>query len=489
MDYQPYLGWGLNTFEDVMDAFTKFKDGGWWIRKIDYKDAFNREITEGPYKEKDAKSKAESWNKFFKFKNKEITTAKAYSFKDLICNSKGDYLRLKSHLYEEYIWKPPLGAELMCILRDNMKILMVDINSISKRKNIELEKFKLYVLDNGVNLIEVDSRSNILDRESTFNYNIFYKDKDYMAKEQVKFLKLLVENFKESPEELWWLYDAALKNPHCRGLEPVIIPSYIKNFNRDIRPYTLDFFKKIKGDKINHFIDLLRCSKRDISFQKGKETLGYKFPFLYDSRDFLVKNFIVSYLDKTLDIEIKQGIYGVKLNAPKGRIASLTFELPFEKEKLDDVFNFKLVNLMLFICKVLEINEVMLKDNLKDYCKCEEFNNAPIYLNIIRFLAGRNSIYDEIGFTEQNYSKREEIIDKFRWKKVGSFFEGEDVLYDTTIGDLARDYLDGMCEFSYVCDLLNSISVKIFDTLKNCCFEYFIDLRKIKLINLRETLD
>ena len=475
MDYQPYLGWGLNSFEDVMDAFTKFKDGGWWIRKIDYKDAFNREITEGPYKEKDAKSKAETWNKFFKFRG--ITTAKAYSFKDLVCNDKGDRIRLKNHLFEEYIWRPPLGAELLCILRDNMKVLMVDIFSISKRKNIELEKFKSYVLDNGVNLLEVD------------NYNIFYKDKDYMAKEQAKYLKLLVENFKESPEELWWLYDEALKLPHCRGLEPVITPSYIKNFNRDIRPYNLDFFKKLKDNKIEHLLNILKSSKRTFVFQKGKGTLGYKFPFLYDDRDFLVKNFVISYLEKTLDIEIKQDIYGVKLTAPKGRIASLTFELPFGKEKKDDVFNFKLVNLMLFICKVLEINEVMLKDNLKDYCKCEEFNKAPIYLNIIRFLAGRNSIYDEIGFTEQNYSKREEVINEFRWKKVGSFFEGEDVLYDMTVGDLARDYLDGMCEFIYVCDLLNKISVKIFDTLKDCCFEYFIDLRKVKLINLRETLD
>ena len=58
-----------------------------------------------------------------------------------------------------------------------------------------------------------------------------------------------------------------------------------------------------------------------------------------------------------------------------------------------------------------------------------------------------------------------------------------------TVGDLARDYLDGMCEFRYVCDLLNSISVKIFDTLKDCCFEYFIDLRNVKLFSLRETLD
>ena len=476
MDYQPYLGWGLNNFEDVMNAFTKFKDGGWWIRKIDYKDAFNREITEGPYTEKEAKNKAESWNKFFEFKS--LVTAKAYSFKNLMCNSERDSLILKKHLYEEYIWRPPLGAKLLCILKDDMKILMINPNHrISKLMVRNLEKFKLYVLDNGVNLIEEG------------DYNIFYKDKNYIAKEQANNLKLLVENFKDSPEELWWLYDKALKLNNKRGLEPVIIPDYIVNFNKDIKPYNLDFFKNLKGDKISCLLNMLKSSNKTILLGKG--TLGYKFPFLYDNRDFNIKNFIISYLNETLDIEIKQGNYNVKLTAPKNRVASLTFNLPYKK---NEVFNFKLLNLILFICKVLEINEVLLKDNLRDNC-----DNLPIYLNIVRFLAGKNSVYDEIGFTEQNYQKREDVIQEFRWKKVGSFFEGEDLFYDKTIGDLARDYLtfqpkrrlfetEEMDQELYVCNLLNKISVKIFDTLKDCCFEYYIDLRKVKLISLRESL-
>ena len=205
MEYQAYLGWGLINFEDILNALTKFKDGGWWIRKIDYKDAFHREITEGPYTEKEAKRKANNWNKFFTYKDKKITTAKVYSLKDLLCNHEKDYKYLKNHLYEEYIWRPPNGWELICLLLSKDKVLLLE-------EKPNMEKAKMYVLDNDFELIKHK------------NYEIYYKKNDYMAKEQSNKLQKLIIDYENNPEQLIWLYDTAMKRKYKRGYESIIIP-------------------------------------------------------------------------------------------------------------------------------------------------------------------------------------------------------------------------------------------------------------------------
>jgi hypothetical protein len=33
MDYEPYLDQGLTSFEDVLNDFTQFKEGGYWVKK------------------------------------------------------------------------------------------------------------------------------------------------------------------------------------------------------------------------------------------------------------------------------------------------------------------------------------------------------------------------------------------------------------------------------------------------------------------------
>lgn len=472
MEYQSYLGWGLNNFEDIVEAFTKYKDGGWWIRKIDYKDAFNREITEGPYTEKEAKRKAINWDKFFKFKEKNIKTAKAYSFNDLVCRHEKDYNFLKNHLYEEYIWRPPKGTELMCLLSSKEKVLLL---KKEEKENVNLSKFKMYVQDNNIKIIDYQG------------YEIYFKDKDYMANEQVKKLKLLIDDYKDKPEELIWLYDKALNKHNKRGLESLVTPYYIKTFNKDDKPYDLDFFKRLENcktqkAKINTLLCFLKDSKREISFpyeDKNKFNLSYHFPLLYGKEDYDIKNLNISFLnEKELLIEIKEKDYYVKL-----RDHYLTFNLPLSNDE-NKVFNDKLLALMLFIAKTLSIDDLILTDNLQEYCRCDK--NYSVRINIVRFLAGQESIYEEMGFVEENKEKREKIINEMKDKKIKDFINlnEEDIFKEKTLMEISQDYLDGYCEFPYICNLLNQIT----DKLKDSQFDYSINLKDFPLFKLKEKL-
>jgi hypothetical protein len=458
MDYQPYLGWGLNNFEDVINTFTKYPDGGWWIKKIDYKDAFHREITEGPYSEEEAKEKAQTWNKFFNFK--DITTAKALSFKKLMCKNNIDK-EIKDNIYEEYIWKPPKGAELMCLIYQEQKVLLT-----KKTDNISFEKFKMYVLEQGIKLINID------------DFEIFYKKNDYMALKQANILKQLVEGFKDNLSELWILYNYALNNDNTTT--PLYIPEYIKNFNIDDKPYTLDFFKKFN-----------RCKTREEKIKKLVECLkNNKLPLIYDEKDYIIKNIVISYNKKTFVLEIKNENFFVKLVAPEDKIAKLTFEIPFINStvlsKDDELYSKKTIYLMLFIAKTMSINNIILKDNLKEHCRCAKFDK-PIYINILRFIVKQDSIYEEVGFTEQNRGTRDEIIYNFRNKTVGELLgdNNENLFYNKTVEELVTDYLDGYCQYEYVCDIIHYITSEINKILKENCLEYFIDLKKVNLINLK----
>lgn len=456
MDYQPYLGWGLNTFEDVMTALGKFKDGGWWVRKIDYKDAFHRELTEGPYSKKEAIKKAETWNKFFK--HKELTTAKAYSFRELICNHKEDYEYLKPHLYEEYIWRPPSGAELICFKLGAEKIIM---KKPIKKVDSSFEKFKIYILESGVKLEE--------DR----GYQIFYKDKDYMANKQMKSLKNLIKDYKDYPEELWSLYEFAMGE----NKNVVVVPNYIKDFSKYDKPYTLDYFKRLnkydcREKKINALLREIGEANRQFLTSKDSYNIGYNLPLLIDDEDYEAKNILISFDEKKkLTLKIEDDIV---LESGCDEIAYLKFKTN------------KYLNLILFIAKTLKINQIKLTDNLRENCRCDK--TTSLYLNIIRFLAGMNSTYEELSFVELNKEKRQELVKEFRYKTLGEFIEDEEFLASKTLSEIAKNYLDGMCQFDYVCEILNKVSGKIFEKIKDCCFEYFIDLEDIKLLTLRERL-
>ena len=128
------------------------------------------------------------------------------------------------------------------------------------------------------------------------------------------------------------------------------------------------------------------------------------------------------------------------------------------------------------------------KGNLQQYCKCKSLDNMPLYLNIIRFLAGEDSIYEEIGFIEIAKDKRKKIVAEYAKKIVNKETDSEGIVTDYTFEDLAKDYFKDFCKYNYVCEILNKNSVEIFEKLKDCCLEYSYNLDNVKLFNLKERL-
>lgn len=466
-NYTSYLGWGLNTFEDFLEAFSNYSDGGWWIRKIDYKDAFNREITEGPYKEKTAREKAEAWNKYFKYK--DLKTAKVYNLVDLLCNHKDDYLRLKNHLCEEYIWRPPAGSELFCLIKGVSDVLLYYIKDIKNSR--DLEKFSSYAETKGINYIKVK------------DYKIYYCNKSYISFEKAKKLKKLVIDFEEEKESIKWLYlEAINKNNYREGIKPLIIPEYIVDFNKDIQPQTLDFFKKLstfktKKEKIDKLIESLKNYKRNLKAENKEYDIYYVLPLIYNKNDSRIKNLNISYKNNIFKVLIKEEDYSITLtDSPIGG-GRISFDFPYTRKI--DYFDDKIIDLLFFISKILKIERLVIKDNLMQYCKCDGLDNMPLYINIIRFLASLDSIYETIGFKEIDKESRLKIVSKYKDKPV----------LDYTYGELAKDYLNGYCRYEHVCELLKDISTKIFEELKDICLEYIIYLDNIKLYKLRSRLD
>ena len=472
-NYTSYLGWGLNNFEDFLEAFTKYKDGGWWVRKIDYKDAFNREITDGPYKEKEAKEKAKSWNKFFKFKNLE--TAKAYSLLELICQHNTDYMDLKNHLYEEYIWRPPKGAELICLIKGLRKVVLYE--NKENQDDYNFRKFEFYALQNGVKNLEVKG------------YSIFYLEGDYVSYERAKKLKNLVIDYHGEKEILKWLYLEAINISSYRtGIKPIIIPEYILDFKKDIVPQYLDFFKRLKvykdkKSKINALLKSLKKYSKNLNTVNNLYTISYTLPLLYSQKDDDIKYLNISYLKDTLKISIKTLDYDISLTDSDLNSGRLVFNFREEKS-----FDLKLIKLFIFISKTLFINKLYLKDNLTEYCKCNKLSNIPLYLNMVNFLADKDPIYYSLGFRELNYDKRKEIVKPYANKQVIEN-QGEEIFDNYTYKLLALDYLNGYCKYDYVCEVLQKVTTILFDKLKDCCLEYLLKLETVKMFKIVEDLE
>lgn len=435
--YQPYLGWGLNDIEDIIEAFTKYEKGGWWVRKIVYKDAFHREIVFGPYTEENAKKDVREWNEVFKFKG--LATAKAYSFTDLICHSKFDYDYLKEYLFEEYIWKPPYGSELFCLVYSEDIVMMLKKSKLNN-------KIKTYILEKEIDLLD------------SGDYEIFYKQKNILARLQAKTLKKLTQDYKDYPREMWNLYNYAL-NKENRG-NPEIIPGYIKDFDIVPRTFNLNYFKKFKNYSRKDTISKIKTEAKLIGIEK------YTLPFIYNREDVDIKNLTLSFKGEKTVFSLKDEENFIELEGN-----CLKYSLDLFKSK-------KILNFFIYLAKVLKYENIKTKDLLKEYCA-----DYPLYINIIRFIANRESLLSELGFVEENIDKRKEVISKYQDKNVSDFLPmtEEDLFYQKNLKELANDYLDNNLKDKYYCQILNKISIEIYNKYKNCLFEYFLNLEEYNL--------
>jgi hypothetical protein len=478
MQYQPYLNQGLNNFEDVLLAFTKYSDGGYWVKRIDYKESFYREIADGPFDRKTAEKKSKLWNEFFKYK--DYKTAKMYSFKELVCECNSGNNELEKEFFEEYIWKPPRGASLMCLFTGTVKILM----DYEGDKSDSFGKFEAYVLQVGVSKAEASSRNGI-------KYNIYYLERDADSYYKAMVMKKIVEEYGDQSDSLIWLYDELQNYGHKRGVKPFLMPQYLEVGKNMCLPITLDTFKKYNNLKDCRqkrkiiFEDLKKCVP-EYNIELGVSSNGganiiLNLKFLLNGGDYKIKDFFIAKDEKnnfSFGIEYPDNGTSMKIEETSkcnGKIISSVGIERFDRS----------MNLMLYLAKTLGFTSLSLTDDLKMKCG----GTTLISHNILLYIDDQPSYYHKFGFNETNKEQRMEKIKPFQEKMVGSFLEEDDEIFEgKDLKELVYDYLHGMDKYAYICEILSRVTEKIKVELDECCMKHIIHLDNLNWDDMLENI-
>lgn len=521
MPYENYLDYGIQDLDDILEAYREYSNGGFWVKKIDKKDGFYREIVIGPYKEKKANEMSKEWNDFFHYKN--FKTAEVFSLTELLCNTVEDQIdklgpkpkkkgpemdaymkklraikknkkktglstKLEHELYEEHIWQPPIGSKLFCILKEYLK---TDIQESEIMNNRVFKKFWEFTSCSGVDKIEVNDKLIFYNKRNAKSYN-----------EAIIIKKIMIE-FMEEPEQMEWLI-SYIRKTKKRGIKPIIIPDFIKNTN-SCMPITLEFFKenfvsrrglKYAYNKLNKCMN--DEEKKAVGGVNSIET-RLNISFLINSKDYKVKKLYFTkvtednYQLKFSDLEDN---FSLELNDIKDHEGFMKVRLPEDKEswalyssKTDGDSQFanfdSTMALFLYICKTLAIHKIELKDERQKPCVCYETQDK-IYVNIINLLAGKKDIYYKLGFRLKHEKDYMTIIDKYKKENTRKFLGlpekktklDDDFFLDKTVGEVAKLYLEGYCEYDKTCDMINHISDKIYEEIGYEKHYYHLNLQK-----------
>lgn len=467
MDYEPYLDQGLTSFEDVLNAFTQFKDGGYWVKKIVKKGAFHREIVEGPYKKKEADYEAEEWNSIFRFKNKIV--AEVFTFFTLCCDFELDE-RKKEYLYPEYIWQPPKGIDIFCLIYKTEKAIIKNINDITDSSS---QKFFNYAVSNDIGTIEA------------FQDIIYYNNKNYKSRIAAKILKRICIDYMELKREKKILIEYMINNKLENQF--ISIPDYIKEFKTSCFNIYLtelkEFFESNQNcrDKIKKFYnEQYQCLPQENLHLKDNAVVLDMY-LLLGKRDYQAKIIKIIKHD-TFDIVIGNEEQYIKLTDISKCNANLKIKLSKdlkvftdyyaqEDKKFQEIKNF--IGLLFYIARCMGVEKIFYTSNQEIECICDN-QGIFLYEEIINLLAGEESIYKKLGFINNRQNSLNDIVKKNKnitvreiMKKEKNDEEEEDLLLDKTIGQISKMYLEGVCNYKYGCTLMDEINKFIYPQIKD----------------------
>ena len=459
MSYEPYLDQGLTSFEDIINAFTKFKDGGYWVKKIVKKGGFHREIVEGPYKKLEAENEARDWNQFFKFK--DLIVAEIFTFFTLCCDFELD-IRKKEYFYTEHIWQPPEGTDMFCLIyKPENAIIKKSININDKVYN--------YVKSNDIASIEV------------YNETIFYNSHNYKSRVKAQVLKRICLDYISLQREKEILLNYMINNKLENNF--ISIPNYITEFKNSCFSIYLSQFKEFIEDntscknKIKKFYDKnYKCLPKENLHLDNNDIVLHIY-LLLSKRDYQAKLIKIK-KHHSYEIIIGDDEYYIKLTDIEKCNAILKIALPKSLEdftnnyaqgdkKFQEVKNF--IGLILYIAKCLGIDKIEYNSDQQLACICSN-EGIFLYEEIISLLARKDSFYKKLGFINSKEKELEEIINNHRdmlTRQVLEKEDEEDLFLDKTISEVAEDYLNGICNFEYGCYLLDKINKFIYPKIKN----------------------
>jgi hypothetical protein len=485
MIYEAYLDQGLTSFEDVLNAFTQFKDGGYWVKKIIKKGGFHREIVEGPYKKKEADYEAEEWNTNFRYGDRIV--AEVFTFFTLCCDFELDE-RKKEYLYPEYIWQPPKGIDIFCLIYKPEKAIIKNINDISDSSS---KKFINYAISNDIGTMEV------------FQDVIYYNSKNYKSRIAAKVLKRICLDYIDLKREkkifLEYMIDNKLEN------EFISIPDYIKEFKTSCFSIYLselkEFFESNENcrDKIKKFYNKqYRCLPQE-NLHLSDNAIVLDMYLLLSKRDYQAKLIKIVKHDN-YDIVIGNEDYYIKLTDINKCNATLKIKLPKDLKVFTDYYaqddkkfqetkNF--IGLLFYIARCMGVEKIFYTSDQQLECICDN-QGIFLYEEIISLLAGEESIYKKIGFINNKQDKLDDIIKKNKaitvrevlQKEKNSEEEDDDIFLDKTIGQVAKMYLDGICNYEYGCTLMDEINKFVYPQVKDN-LSYILILKNKNLKFLR----
>ena len=467
-----YISDNLKDFDDVINAFLKFKNGGYWVKKIDKKGLDIYEIVEGPYTKEDAqkisknylpKYKLQGYDKFSQF----------YSFKNLLLSDS-----LLNN--EENKWEPPDGIFIFAIAHEFLDI------TVYKKYNLQNKDFNKFLTYGSINNV---SRVDIK------NYLIFYNDKKTEAYIKAKNLYRLI---KENPEITEENIDKIIKNYIDREQEDIsVMPTYLQKYIKGCELITLSFFKKYSKEKdplrtiFNHLKECL--NEKSIFFQSLDDNsieISVETDLIINEKDYRPKKIYFIYNNLQEEYTFQLGNYGgdyyIKLEKN-----NIIIELPKEKKKWNQflITNFtsdskfnnlqKVLALFLYICKSLGKNKLSIEDIRSVNCQYQN-ENLPIYINIIRELADLPSIYHQLNFVRKDEKTFKQKINKYKNIKLKDLeldLELEQDLKEKTLSQLSKDYLQGFYRYPQICLIVSIISKILYQKTKDCCSEFTSNLK------------
>ena len=530
----------LSSFEDVIDAFEKFPEGGFWIKKIIQRMGIFRETVDGPYKKVEAEKIAERWRKVFKFEDKEV--AHVLQFNDLICSPSPLEIG-------KYAWKPPRGSGLLCILHGFYPLIVYPVKGLEEDSS--LNKFYNYTRPDGIRSQQVGDKMIFFNQYNVNSYRRKSAMKQFLENDTVGY----------DQEQIEWIIKK-ISGRNTDDLErPSLIPGYVVRLDWECSPVEMDFFKSLaegggkgKSHLSKSFNKLKKCAPEDNKSFFFHESVRFEVA----ETDLLIENKMLNF-EKDEDITMEKirkfmkrlaiekgshGKYNVILTNYEGNfsvgvyaiekgVGRMIIHLPDEdfdhlsesesmfisrKLRKNKYFTRMDINgaILLYIVKCMGVNKVWLEDERTGACDCEA-SDVSSFINPVRFLADQPSIYANLGFRNKEQAKLDEIIEEYKVVNlpvtdpyssptsgraggggeidIGDGYDSSSSLESLTpspsmggeeedeketmnIADLAVMYLSKDCTYENLCDVMWVVTEDIYEKIPK---KYELNLDEMSL--------
>ena len=485
-----------------MSAYKKFPNGGFWVKKVIQHLGVFQEAVLGPYTYDEANHLAERWKSIFKFEGKEVV--KVLSFKDLLCNRKS-YI---PEIDQKWRWKAPLGSGLICLIHKYYPFMAY---TNEEAHDPSFQRFWAYAETAGITNLYTKFK---IQPSGNKELLIFYNPDDTVGYRRAYVAYKFLDNLVMARQSyVNWCMDTIL-GVEPEDERPLTVPGYIERLEKECYPTNMDFFKEQyekEGNVIrNLFNKLWKCSpddkktvtylpdekyeviELDLVFGGAPEEMsrGGGIQRMLFERSGKKYNIILNDYDDSFSI----GVYDIDTHKGTGEMIihlspeglDIDDETIFISRTLRDGRFFTKIDViggvLLFICKCLHMKKIWIKDKQDGKCPCGQ-ELVALFINPVRYLAGYGSIYESLGFVNEQEEEMRKIVELYREKELpivseANTLEDETVVNYLKIESLAKMYLDKSCAYENMCSILTAVGDEISERISPI---YHLNLEEMEM--------